>query len=306
MSWMWKAALHQAVSALPRGKHLHYGLQRYGTGGLTIREATVRTRLRDASRHLQSLTSHIGPLGPDAIFLEIGPGWHLGTALAFYAMGVERQVLVDVRALLRPRLSREFAAMLARLEDDRLRRLPDLASEHTAQGGLKHILRTRCGIDYRAPLDARQTKLEADSVTCITSTFTFEHIPADELPGVLQECRRILSPSGAISLFIDYQDHYSYWDHGISRYNFLRYSEQRWKLFNPRSHFQNRLRHADYIRLLDEAGFQILEQNCHHGSPRDQEILGGLRLDQRFGGYSLEDLGVRSGQILARKKLDAT
>lgn len=106
--------------------------------------------------------------------------------------------------------------------------------------------------------------------------------------------------------FIDYQDHYSYWDHGISRYNFLRYSEQRWKLFNPRSHFQNRLRHADYIRLLDQAGFQILEQNCHHGSPRDQEILAGLRLDQRFGSYSLEDLGVRSGQILARKKLDAT
>ena len=71
---------------------------------------------------------------------------------------------------------------------------------------------------------------------CITSTYTLEHIPADDIRRILVECNRILKPGGLILSLIDYQDHYSWLDLRISRYNFLRYSERQWRWFNSSLH----------------------------------------------------------------------
>src|SRR5207253_9552486 len=55
------------------------------------------------------------------------------------------------------------------------------------------------GIEYRAPCDARRTALGDGSVDYITSTNTLEHIPADDLPAILRECHRLLTPGGFLS-----------------------------------------------------------------------------------------------------------
>src|SRR5205823_13839725 len=85
------------------------------------------------------------------------------------------------------------------------------------------------GIDYRAPCDAKKTGLPSLSVDYITSTSTLEHIPPEAIRLILRECYRVLRDRGVISLLIDYNDHYTYSDHKISVYNFLRYSDWVWR-----------------------------------------------------------------------------
>ena len=73
-----------------------------------------------------------------------------------------------------------------------------------------------------------------------------------------------------MSFIIDYCDHYSYFDKSISVYNFLRYPALVWKLFNSSLHYQNRLRHRDYLNLIKSAGFEISEESI--GEPVKDDI----------------------------------
>ena len=54
------------------------------------------------------------------------------------------------------------------------------------------------------------------------------------------------------------QDHYSFFDPGISAFNFLKFSEPTWSLINSSVHYQNRLRASDFRRLHEDAGFRLL------------------------------------------------
>ena len=72
-----------------------------------------------------------------------------------------------------------------------------------------------------------------------------------------------------MSCVIDYLDHYSYFDKKISAYNYLQYSDATWALFNPALHYQNRLRHRDYLDLFYAAGFEVVEEERYGGTERE-------------------------------------
>jgi len=107
-----------------------------------------------------------------------------------------------------------------------------------------------------------------------------------------------------MSLEIGYEDHYSYFDRRVSVYNFLRYSENVWKLFNPSLHFQNRLRHCDYSRMFHDERFAIVAEHCCSVSEEDLTKLGRITVDDRFKAYSLQELAVRDGRFVLRKAND--
>lgn len=64
------------------------------------------------------------------------------------------------------------------------------------------ILDTRKGADINHDLHKGPIPLEDNSVEAIYSSHTFEHIFPDRLPFVLQECLRILKPSGKIRIVV--------------------------------------------------------------------------------------------------------
>jgi SAM-dependent methyltransferase len=214
---------------------------------------------------------------------------------------VERQILVDVRKLLRPKLVNHTIKQFQRVGLHlSLLRKPD----QFLDGGVHFLpsLKKFYGIEYRALCDARRTGLEAASIDCITSTNVQEHIPPRDIQAILLECHRLLRNDGLMSCRIDYQDHYSYFDSGISVYNFLQYSDKRWKLFSPALQYQNRLRHRDYLELVRKAGFEIVEYRCTEGTAADLQTIKLLPLDERFRKYSPEELAVRDALIVLRKK----
>ena len=103
-----------------------------------------------------------------------------------------------------------------------------------------------------------------------------------------------------MSMKIDYTDHYSHTDKSIGPYNFLSFGEGAWKLLNPRNHYQNRLRHIDYIKIFIAAGFQVIEE--HYEIPEDaQAALSSIKLDKRFRKYALDELMTIYGHFVLRK-----
>ena len=102
---------------------------------------------------------------------------------------------------------------------------------------------------------------------------------------------------------IDYSDHYSYCDTRLCRYHFLRFSERDWRPFNSCLCYQNRLRHCDYVRLMELCGFSLLLTQVVEPSEQEIQRLLGMGLAREFRDYSLPELGIREATIAVRPGL---
>jgi SAM-dependent methyltransferase len=303
MRWQVKALGQQALSRVPRGERLNYALQRRVLRTLPASDQAFRRKANRAFQHYDAF-AELGPRRPiaDAVFYEFGAGWDLAVQLVYWALGVERQTVVDIRPIMRIELVNDTIAKLERLREEWDR---DLRSPGAADLSGVDDLRERFGITYLAPRDARATGLAAESLDFVSSTDTAEHIPADDLRSILVECRRLLKPDGLLSYRADLEDHYTRADGGVSRYNFLRYSDRKWAVFNPPLHYQSRLRYPDYVKITCEAGFEIVREQVSRPSEPDLEALRALDVVERFRSYSVEELGVRGVTIVATRSNEA-
>jgi SAM-dependent methyltransferase len=295
MRWLAKAFLQKSLSALPQGERANYLLQRHVTHSLPGPEAGFRRRFERAARHVDAYAEH-GPDRPlgEAVFYEFGAGWDLAVPLSCWALGVERQVIVDVRPNVRAELVSTSIERLGRLASERGLRDPGGAIASAEE------LEPRFGIRYLAPLDARATGLPVGSVDFVTSTSTLEHIPEGDLVPILAECRRLLRRDGAVSSRIDLSDHFSHFDHSLSPYNFLRYSDRRWSLVNSNLLHQNRLRRPDYVSAFERAGLCVVAEKPWRPNAALPEDI-----DERFRGYEPDDLAVVGLRIVAVPSPDA-
>lgn len=301
MNWRSKALLQGVFSTVPGGEHLHYFCQRWITKSLPTREDKFSSIVAHAEEHARLLRKYGSRELERASFYEFGAGWDLIIPLAFYCFGAGRQTLVDLRNLLRVELVNDTIEKFNTVPlPVNLIRKPGRPLQ--GDGRFLGLLKELYGIQFQAPCDARATGLPAGSIDFISSTNTLEHIPRPDIQAILLECRRLLRGDGVMSFRIDYQDHYAYFDRNISVYNFLRYDSTRWRLYNPALHFQNRLRHKDYLDLFQEAGFSVLaEQRCD-GTEEDYETLKQIPIDSQFVTYSPLELAVRHAFIVLRKQ----
>lgn len=243
MDWKTKSRVIGAVERMPFSSGVYYLLQRYVTRSIPRSAASIEGVAKDEARHLASYRRFTGRDAPADVF-EFGAGWDLCGALVRHSLGVRRQRMVDLH---RHASAWQINHVISHVGGGPIASLNDLAS---------------MGITYSAPFDARATGYAAGCVDLIASTNTLEHIPREDIEAILAECHRILALGGIMSMGIDYSDHYSHADVTIGPYNFLRFSEAEWAAFNHTNHYQNRLRHCDYVAMFRAAGFNtLLEQS---------------------------------------------
>lgn len=288
-SWYIKAAIQGALSQLPNAQRYNRFLQRYITRSLTLTEPYFLRKWQQAERHLTEARRHTN--APVQTSLELGTGWFPIVPLGLALGGSTRVYTVDRQSLLdKPRLLQVLHAYRRALQHDKIQLTGALAQVNAllslAPSATAEQLLDYAGISTLIA-DARALPLPPNRVDLICSNNTFEHIPRDVLADILREFRRVLSPTGIMSHHIDLADHYAHFDSRISVYNFLRFSERRWRLFNNELQFQNRLRISDYRNLHHEAGFVLLREESLRKAAAE---LSRFTLAPEFSRYAPEDL----------------
>jgi SAM-dependent methyltransferase len=272
MDFKLKCAMQHVCASAPGGRSLRYLLQRYVTRSLPLSDTDFEASRQRAERHLATYARATGRL-PRSV-LEFGCGWDLAIAVAMGMTGCA-VIASDIEPLARTALVENT---LARLGAESL---------------------SAANVSYRAPMDARATGLESSSLDLVTSTWVLEHIPAGNLAAILRECGRILAPDGLCSFYVDMSDHWSHGDAQISEVNFLRYSRFAWRLYNPATHYQNRLRYSDYVRMFGDAGFRV-------ESDIATRYTGTLVAHPDFEQYDHDDLRITGAWFVLRKSDVAT
>lgn len=289
MDWRIKAAVQRGLSAV-HGDSANYFLQRRVTKALPLSDKAFQGMVSLAKKHAKNCAIYGRKQLGECRFFEFGAGWDMVVPLTLSSLGVMSQTVIDLKPLAKPELIDDTAT---RLE------LPRTAG--ASQGLSAREVLAHFQVDYRAPCDARQTPFADREFDCITSTDVLEHVPEGDIPAVLKECHRILSDDGLMSVRIDYNDHYAYFDPKISYINFLRYTDRHWHIWNSSLHFQNRLRHSDYEAMITEAGFGIVREDVD--APRAQEVEASdhLELAPRFRSYEAEDLLLQNSFLVLKK-----
>lgn len=239
------------------------------------------------------------------VLLEVGSGWRPIIPLIMRLAGADRVYLVDAQRLLDIHLLRGIARELCERADTIAARLGTDAAhvraalDCPADASLAELLE-HFRLVYLAPADATALALDDGSIDIAISRAVLEHIPPPTLGHIFTELHRVLKADGGMCHIVDNSDHWWHRDARLSRVNFLRYSESRWRWFaiNPLD-YQNRLRHSDYLRLARQAGFQIAEDRSVPDA-RALAELQHLRVDRTFAAYRPDDLAVLISRFVAR------
>ena len=276
MKWKLKWLLQTAFSHLPCGGELNYFFQRHIVHSLPLSDVKFQEKKTAALTHLDYYHRYRS----DGDFCyEFGCGSELSMAMQMSLHGFREVHCADVLPLRRE----EFVNHALHQYERMGREYPDMAK-----------------IRYEAPLDLTKTPYSSGLFDLVYSHTVLEHVPAKDLLPLLVECKRVLRPDGIISCFIGYADHWHYFDRSITPYNFLQYSESQWRKYSPSFQYQNRLRHSDYLKIFEEAGFEILEANP---TSESDAVFDTVRLHPEFAGYEREDLKIIEAWIVGRKSL---
>lgn len=290
MHWKTKAALFRLFDAMPMGRKAYSIAQQRVTKSLPRPLRSFPKYIAQFDEHVHAFERHGAALATSS-YLEFGAGWDLFYPLAFARAGMARQYLYDLNRYADPRfINHVIRAFRDQLSERFCRDIPEIAS----LAGLQSF-----GIDYRAPADARATGLSDDSIDLVSTTSVLEHIPGADIALIMGEMQRVCKPGALLSMIIDYEDHYGQRGGDTSVYNFLRFSETDWRKFNPDLHYQNRLRHSDYIEIFERVGLEAIEIETDF--PEDWEaILPTDDLAREFSYYAVDDLKITRGRFLLR------
>lgn len=267
MNWRAKALALHVLSVLPRGVHRR-----------------IKRQFLNVPYYLKFYQLHVAQyqrIHP-GVCLEFGAGQHLLSPLLLSAAGATEVIVYDIERM-------ATAATVNHTIEQLRAILPERSwPSVTTDDDLLDVYRIR----YLAPADVSRTGLPDDSVDFICTTDTLEHIPPGDLNAILAECCRVAKPGAIFSHYIDYNDHFAYAQKSLSPFNFYRYSDRAWTLWNPSNHFQNRLRHSDYERLFAAHGLATT-----HVSTIVAAALA-VPVSSRFADYAERDLRTQQAHFV--------
>ncbi len=304
MNFIYKCYLQKLFSVIPKGEKLNYFFQKYITKSYPINKESFIKQLSLVKDHFDAFSIHTQLADvQDATYYEFGAGWDLISPICLSLIGFRTLHCIDIRRLVFPELLNDTIRKFQTFKKD----IPfDYSLQENipimTKSNYQEVLMKYFGINYQAPIDARHTNFQEQSIDFITSNATFEHIPKDDIISILNESYRILKKGGILSCQIDYRDHWSYFDHSISMYNFLKYTPTQWTKYCPSLHYQNRLRHRDYLDIISQTDFEVLTDKPILPSSEELDILGNLRINTSLTKkYTLEELAIKGSQIILRK-----
>jgi SAM-dependent methyltransferase len=304
--WILKALVQKAISLLPYRHKINHLFQRHVTKGVILDQEYFLNRITHARDHLEIYRKKTGNKYPNKT-LELGTGWYPIVPIYFFLAGSDEVFSVDIVDYSNPKSIRKTIEVFVDSFDNGLLKsdkeglvmqridiLKEIAnSKKVFDGGILKELNIKL-----VKMNAMNTDFDCNYFDLIHSNNTLEHIPEPIIRVIFNEFGRILSTKGVMSHFIDHSDHFAHFDHSISIYNFLQYSDFQWKIIDNAIQPQNRMRVTDYQKIFNETGF-IHQLYCHREG--DKKVLESIKLHKKYGAYSMDDIAVSHSHFYAIK-----
>ena len=241
--------------------------------------------------------------------LELGTGWFPVIPVYYYLNGADNIYTIDHNPLLFPKnVKATIAKFLSYSKSGKL----DMFNKNPVNERLKNLQdifkkigslpldRIMEEINIRTIVgDASNLDIATRSVDLICSNNTFEHISPEILEKILKEFKRIIVRNGVMSHFIDMTDHFEHIDKSITIYNFLKFSDKKWKLINNSIQPQNRERITFYRELYNKLGIELDEEISKSG---DVEAVRKINLDKQFSYFSPDEIAVYHSLLISHIK----
>ncbi len=270
-----------------------------------------RWSVQNNVRHLSNLARTAKKFGLDlngAQALEVGTGWTPTLPIGIYLLGAEIHTydhLPHLRANNLRKLLTLYVDFLPTISEStgvdvevlqaRLASLRE--AEQECLGDWLRLFK----IYSHAPGDAARTDLLSDSLDLHFSIAVLEHVSEASVRLILEEARRTLKPHGLSYHHIGLHDHYTDFDPTITRVNFLRYGDFTWRILGQNKiQFHNRLRRSEFVRMFQDAGFEILQCESEV-DPASLQALETMRLNKRYRTFDKGDLATYVMTICARR-----
>ncbi len=306
--WMLKALVQKTISYLPFSYRINYFFQKYVTKGVRLTDAYFHDRLGHARDHIKAFAECSGRAVPERC-LELGTGWYPIVPVSLFLTGAEKIYSVDIALLTsKDRIKKTIGKFLEAEKTGTLKKYVPCKEEriknlHQIANDLKSITMAEALGKLKIThlvADARKLPLPNDSIDLVNSNNTLEHIYPETLIPILKEFRRVANKEhGVMSHFIDMSDHFAHFDPSITIYNFLQYSDSRWKWIDNSIQPQSRLRIDDYWEIYRTLDIPITKEIFRKGNPA---LVAAMDIDKKYRQKTMEVLAVSHCHFVSRMK----
>lgn len=296
--WIYKAAIQKAISVLPFANQINFQFQKYVTKGLELSDFYFIERLQHAANQIKAYKRHSGKSFP-AFTLELGTGWYMIIPVCYFLCGAQSVYTIDLLQLAnKKRLLLTLKKFIAYYELKKLQHYIPIKENRIEV--LKNIIDQRHKLSFNEMIkqlnltyfigDVSTVSLKNNSIDLIHSNNTLEFINTVQLKVILIKFKALLKVNeGVLCNFIDLSDHYSHFDTSISNFNFLKYSDSKWKLIDNNLKRQNRLRITDYRAIYLELNIPVTEEINTDGN---MDELMKINLSENYKLIPIKDLAV--------------
>lgn len=161
--------------------------------------------------HVLHLSQH--PSIEGKVCLELGSGWVLSHALVFYLLGAKKVISSDIVPVARPEtLLLAVRQAIASIPRDILAPFSEHSRIRERYNRLLSISRFdfdalhELGIEYLSPIDLSKERIST-TVDFIYSNSVLEHVPVNDIPGLLDNLVGMLNQDGVMIHCIHLEDH---------------------------------------------------------------------------------------------------
>lgn len=275
--WWGKIAAKIALSRLPIGYQIWNRLGLFVHGSMERPEYTYEV-----------FKTHFERVKPQEkfVYLEIGPGDSLSSAVVSWAFGASASYLVDVGEFAQKDV--KIYQAMADFLNQTGRSAPDLQNLESVAEVLD-----RCHAQYLTSGLASLRTIGDRSVDFIVSHAVLEHVSRAEFLDTMKELRRIIRDDGVCSHTVDLRDHLS------NALNNLRFSKSVWEsdLMSRSGFYTNRIQYSQMLELFRQAGFDVEVTEVERW---DELPIKRAKLAPEFQHWSDEELRVSVFSVILR------
>ena len=296
----------KALGSLPAGRRMYAAV-----GRLANRDRRGKTQSFTSSLRLARKAKELTP--PGGTVLDIGTGWFHHDAFLLHLAGDYRIHLFDIEDKARIEYIRNYLENLlrnselvaAKLEIDKSEARSKL--ERLLALGTREEIYEACDFVPCITDEVAEPFLPEETIDFMVSNCVLNHIPPALLGTELRTLRRMLKPDGRMYHLLGHDDHWTFHDRSVNRFNYYRYSDRYYRrLFETKLEYQNRMVKQEWLRLFDRLDLEVEDYFALIDDTSRREITELPKIDERFAGYPLEELAIIHSYVLLGKRQPAS